>query len=973
MEPVDKPVAEWIAFGPYLLFPMRRVLERDGAAVHIGDKALDLLLTLIESVGDVVTKTELAERVWRREWVEDVNLRVTIGALRKLLGPTPDGGDYIVNIVGRGYSFTTAMVIESWPGARVESKSARARAESVTAGRLPALLNPVIGRQREIRLITGLLAVHRLVTVVGPGGIGKTTVAIACASHRAEMEDGVCFVDFGPIRDPALVSARIAAALGAEQTVSDPFGYIVGHLAQRRQLLVLDNCEHVADAAAAITEDILRQAARVKIIATSREPLRVGAETVVRLEALCYPEDSEGLTVEGAMAFAAIQLFVDRVQAVSPEFVLTEALAPIAAEICRRVDGIALAIQLAAGRVPAFGVNGVAARLDDRFRLLSQGQRTALPRHQTLEATFNWSYELLTAAEQMLLARIAVFAQTFTVEAACEVAGWTPIAGGEVASLIGDLVNKSLVIFIGDADGPTYRLLETVRVFAHARLAAAGENEAMAERHARFVTARCKAFQAESIRANGSAATRIARDVLDDIRAALERSIQASNRQVATETMRAAIPLMMHLGLAYELGAWIERILEIETDKPSRLALMLSLGGAFHLSVPQPSAQMKLFKDACALARELKDVSSQLQATWGLMVTAWSARRTREALAAALRFHDVATLAGRTDDATMSRAMIAASQFGLGEFAVAEDHLRFVIAHYPPERRTIDLQDYVFDHRAVAYRFLAWIEWLSGRMTESLSTVERGIAEAGDHLPSLFLVLSHCAAPIAIESTDWTAAAGYIDQLYRRCGHHPRWRLWTDTLNDILAVHAHGSLAALQRLDAFLGEGEGFAMLTHHPWYFLQLIRGQMATGDRERARVLLARLVAHTDTSEEGWLKAELIALGACLDHDQDPPRSTAGFRRAIEVAQGQGAALTALGAAVGQLRYARRGPARRDAKAQVDEAYARLVGGLDVPGGIEMRRLLRQQLRRIVALQTPTATSPMVFGPSALVAARA
>ena len=966
MDAVDKlPAAEWIAFGPYLLFPARRALQRDGAPVHIGDKAFDLLLTLIESPGDVVTKAELAERVWRREWVEDVNLRVTIGALRKLLGPTSDGGDYIVNVVGRGYSFSGAVAIESWPGARVESKPPRMWVQTAAAGRPPPLLNPVIGRQREIRLITDLLAVQRLVTIVGPGGIGKTTVAIACASGRAEMEDGVCFVDFGPIRDPALVSARIAAGLGAEQTVSDPLGYIVGHLAPRRQLLILDNCEHVADAVAAIAEDILRHAPRVKIIATSREPLRVSAEVVVRLEALGYPEHCDGLTVAEAMTFAAVQLFVDRVQAVSPEFVLTASLAPVAAEICRRVDGIALAIQLAAGRVPAFGVNGVAARLDDRFHLLSQGQRTALPRHQTLEATFNWSYELLSAAEQTLLARVALFAQTFTIEAATQVAGWPPIGENEVAALVGDLVNKSLVIFIGDAGGSTYRLLETVRVFAQARLAAADEDRETAGRHARFVMARCKAFQDAAVRANGGAATAVAREALDDIRAALERSIQAADRLIATETMRAAIPLMMHLGLAYEVGAWIERILEIETDKPNRLALMLSLGGAFHLSVSQRSAQVKLYNDAYALACDLKDVSSQLQAVWGLMVTAWSARQTRQALAAALRFHDVAAAAGRTDDAVMSRAMIAAGQFALGEFAVAEDHLRFVLEHYPPERRAVDVQQYVFDHRAVALRFLAWIEWLSGRMVQGLSTVERAVAEAGDHLPTLFLVLTHCAGPIAIDSTHWTTAAGYIDQLYRRCGHNPRWRLWTDTLNDILAIHADRSIAALQRLDAFLGEGEGFQLITQHPWYFLQLIKGQMAFGDRERARLLLARLLAHVEAAEEGWLKAELTALEACLEGDLDPQRSTASFREAIAIAHRQGAVLMELGAAVGLLRYTRRGAGRNAAKAQVRDAHSRMVGSAGGAAHPEVRRLLRQQLRRIVVLQTPALAATPLYSP--------
>jgi hypothetical protein len=340
---------------------------------------------------------------------------------------------------------------------------------------------------------------------------------------------------------------------------------------------------------------------------------------------------------------------------------------------------------------------------------------------------------------------------------------------------------------------------------------------------------------------------------------------------------------------------------------------------------------------------------------WGLMVTAWSARQPREALEAGERFHAVATHNGRHDDATMSRCMIAASRFALGEFAVAEDHLRFVLAHYPPERRAIDIQQYVFDHRAVALRFLAWIEWLSGRMADGLATADRAVVEAGDHLPSLFLVLTHGAGPIAIEGAHWETAARYIDQLYRRCGHHPRWRLWADTLNDILAIHANRSQAALQRLDAFLGEGEGFHLLTHHPWYFLQLVKGHMAFGHRERARTLLGRLLAHGDAVGEGWLGPELAALQACLVSDHDEQRASAGFRQAIGFARDQGATLIELGAAVGLLRSARRGDSRRDAKALVEDAFSRMAGPAVGADAGEVRSLLREQFRRVISLQTP------------------
>lgn len=481
----DTNGTEWLTFGPYVLFPRRRRLKRDGKNVRISDKPLDLLIALVESPGDMLSGAELAERVWRREWVEESAIRTTVCALRRLLGRTSEGEDYVRNIVGRGYGFSDSIRIER---STLDPKVAHRSAVPATVrgpGRLPPLLKSVIGREREILKVIDLLGRNRLVTTTGLGGIGKTTVAISSASRLLETEQEVCFVDLALVKEERLVPASVAAALGSERSAESPSSYVLDRLSDRRLLLVLDNCEQVADTAAALAEAILREAPHVKIIATSREPLRADGEIVFRLDGLTCPPHDTDIGAEDALAFPAVRLFADRASAAYREFVLTDALAPTVSRICRRLDGIALALQLAANRVPSFGVQGVEARLDDRFRLLGNGQRTAAPRHQTLKGALDWSYELLTPPEGALFTRLAMFHDTFTIAAATEAAGFPPIGEADIETLLAKLVEKSLVIFVGDTPISTYGMLETVRAYARERLRTAGEEANVVERRAR--------------------------------------------------------------------------------------------------------------------------------------------------------------------------------------------------------------------------------------------------------------------------------------------------------------------------------------------------------------------------------------------------------------------------------------------------------------------------------------------------------
>jgi predicted ATPase len=345
----------------------------------------------------------------------------------------------------------------------------------------PLSMARLFGRAEVVETLSTKLAQQRLITITGPGGIGKTSVALAVADHmRPRLPDGVCVVDFAPLADGKLVPTALASALGIGVLSENPLPNLVALLRNRDMLIVLDNCEHVIDAAALLAESLVQGGARLRILATSREPIRVRGEMLFRLAPLEMPEVSDGLTVPIAMTYSAVQLFVERAAMCLGEFSLTDSLAPAVANICRRLDGIPLAIEMAAGRVDVFGITGLASVL---FRLAMRGRRTALPRHQTLSTTLDWSYQLLPETERLVLRRLAVFAGFFTITEATGVL--VDGSGADNLESIANLAAKSLLVVNLATPVPTYRLLETTRAYALQKLEESGESMAYARRHAR--------------------------------------------------------------------------------------------------------------------------------------------------------------------------------------------------------------------------------------------------------------------------------------------------------------------------------------------------------------------------------------------------------------------------------------------------------------------------------------------------------
>jgi len=449
--------------------PAERQLLVDGAPAALGARAFDLLVALIERHERIVDKDELFKAVWPGLVVEENNLQVQVSSLRKLLGPNT-----IATVPGRGYRFVAPLAAEAGNGASDAASRAR------PPNNLPQLRTRFIGREKALDDCAGLLKSTRLLTLSGIGGCGKTRLAQELAHRQlTAFPDGVWFVDLGPLQEARRVSATLAATLGVKNASDGTLDRIAAHVADHRALIVLDNCEHVIDAAVESIDALLQGSDDIKVVATSREALGVSGEQIFAVRSLSLPATGD---LDAVCRSEAVRLFVDHARLVLPDFAVDEGNAEAIVEICRRLDGIALAIELAAARVRVLSVDEIRVRLSDRFRLLTGGQR-AMPRHQTLHAAMQWSHDLLTAREQRLFRRLAVFAGGCTLAAATDVTG---DGGDEYDTLerLTALHDKSLVFVDRDSQSqPRYRMLETVRQYADERLNEAGEGDEVRDRH----------------------------------------------------------------------------------------------------------------------------------------------------------------------------------------------------------------------------------------------------------------------------------------------------------------------------------------------------------------------------------------------------------------------------------------------------------------------------------------------------------
>jgi non-specific serine/threonine protein kinase len=458
-------------FGSFELQPVDRRLLKDGAAVPLGPRTFDLLTVLVDRAGHLVSKDELLERVWPGVVVIDTALQMQVSLLRKVVG-----ADAIVTVSGHGYRFALPVT---------KSEVSATDLASAPRHNLSSYLTSFVGREHEIDELKGLLTTTRLVTLTGAGGAGKTRLGIEVAWQLVEdLRDGVWLVELAAISDPALVPQAVAEVLGQKELAGKPLvESLSDYLASKHLLLVLDNTEHLLEGCAPLADHILRRSERVGILATSREPLNVTGELTYRVPPLTIPEATDHATPEALSRYESVRMFVERARLVRPHFSITADNTSSVTTICRRLDGIPLAIELAAPRLRSMSIEELSQRLDQRFALLTGGSRAALPRHRTLRSLIDWSYDLLSDIERALLSRLSVFAGGWTLASAEAVCTRDGIEAHDVLDLLASLTDKNLIIASEDGAGTRWRILETVRQYAEDRLRESGEEARWRDRH----------------------------------------------------------------------------------------------------------------------------------------------------------------------------------------------------------------------------------------------------------------------------------------------------------------------------------------------------------------------------------------------------------------------------------------------------------------------------------------------------------
>jgi predicted ATPase/DNA-binding winged helix-turn-helix (wHTH) protein len=937
------------SFGPFRLLAGQRLLLEGDRPVRIGSRAFDILVALVEHAGEVVRKEQLIARAWPQTFVEESNLKIQVSALRRALGDGQGGHRYVITVPGRGYNFVAPIRGEQSPRASPPPAIA-----PLGMHNLPLAVTRMIGREEAVTALVSRLSRERLVTIVGPGGIGKTTVALAVAERMiADYEHGAWLVDLAPLSDARLVPSTVATVLGLGSRTEDPLPGLVAGLRDKRMLLLLDNGEHVVDAVARLATAVLGGAPGVGILATSREPLGVAGEGQYRLRPLGLPRPSSEPTAAKAAAFPAVQLFVERVTASVEDFALTDANAPLVAEICRRLDGLPLAIEFAAPRVAVLGIEGLAAHLDESLRLSGAWRRAAAPRHRTMRAVVDWSYGLLSEDEQRFFQALGIFRGGFTVEAAAAVAADAAKMPCDTIDRLADLVAKSLVAADVSGAKPRFRLLDTTRAYASEKLAESGERERIAGSHAGY-------YRDLFERAEKEAAARPAREWLadyaqeiDNLRAALDwASLPHGDGSMGVRLTAAAVPLWLHLSLLDECRSRVRQALSALgtggiSDPRDEMRLSAALG-ASSSEAPEMSAA---FTKTLEIAENLGDVNYQLRALQGLQFYHAANHRYRAALPFAQRFHDLAMRGSDPSVRLAGECMIGSLKHTLGDQFTARLHLEQVLTHYAASNhagKAIRLQDFFrfgIEVQMSARVFLARVLWLQGFSDQALRAAETSLGEAAGHDYSVCYALAFAACPIALWVGDLAAAAHYAEMLLAHSRRHGSslWAASGSRFHKIIALKG-GVLDTKSRLphrgpDEIAKPGSSFQFLTGLSELAEALAHaGRIAEG--------LALLEAEIERSKTSWLAPELLRLKGELLLLQGTPSAAempeALFRQALDEARRQGALSWELRAAMSLARLLHSRGRYGDAMAVLRPVYDRFTEGSGTADLIAAKRLL-------------------------------
>ena len=912
----EQDLGDIAAFGPFRLFPTARLLEREGEPVEMGGRALDVLIELVKQAGRVVSKTDLMSSIWRDTTVVEGVVRTHVYNLRKALGDGVNGVRYVTSVAGRGYCFVAPVVRSASEPATL----AAANPWKLAHG-LPPRLARMAGRDDAVRILAAQLAEHRFVTVLGAAGIGKTTVAVAVGHALLEDFDGaVRFIELGSLADPALVAPTVASMLGVPMQTDDALDRLQAFVQDKRVLLVLDNCEHVVDAAASLAERLFLRAPHVHLLTTSREALRVEGEHAHRLGPLETPTDVLGLSVDNLHAFPAVQVLLERAAANGWTGELTDDDVPIVAETCRRLDGVPLAIELAASFVGQYGLQGMAAVLDDRLRLLWQrGRRMAPPRQQTVHALIAWSYDRLLERERIVLRRLSVFVGTFSFDAAQAVA----LEGGDsVESLLevmNELVGKSLLSASVKDGAVVYRLLETTRVYALERLAESGELERMSLRHAmRF---------AERVEDASD---------LGNVRAALKWSFSSpAGHASGVRLAAAAARMLLDLGLMTECHDWCRQALDV---LGAHKGTLVELGLLDALAVSTMYSTRGLERDMrAALSRGLELAEALGSGEYkvrllgllnGLLIRTgdWG-----EALEVAKQSM-VAARQTKTAGTLRAHWMLALSHHCSGNHALAQEHCEEGLRLAAASREEPMMH---FRHPQVLLT-LARTLWLRGQPDRAVATARQVIGEES----SLSHPVDKCVALILCEPIFvWRGEWGEAERLLNIMADHvERYSLASHrgvemALRGELLVRTGRPQEGCSLLKSADSKLKAARNASHALYVAGALADGLGATGSLEEALVTVEWAIEEANRRGVTWDLPELLRLKGVLLASRSPVDARAvdeTLSLAIELARRQGALALELRATTALARERLRRGRSAGVLGDLSTVYAKFTEGM-------------------------------------------
>ena len=893
---------EVISFGPFSLVTSERLLTREGAPVELSARALDILIALLSRPNEVVSKTDLLAQVWPDVTVEEGSLRFHIVNLRKALGDGKDGARYVTTLTGRGYCFVAPISRSSDRGQVLQGKALAAAAVGFPHANLPGRLIGMVGRDDDVLKLSARLNAARFVTIVGSGGVGKTTVAVAVGHHLIEAFSGaVLFVDLGMLNDPDLVATAVASMLGLSVQSADAAPSLIAYLRDKRIFLILDTCEHLIDAVAALASSIFNAAPQVHILATSRETLQVEGEHVYRLDPLACPPDDTGITAAVAQTFPAPKLFVERAVANGAHLDFSDAEAAIVVGICRKLDGVALAIELAARRVEAYGLHQTAALLDQRLTLLWVGPRTAPPRQKTLHATLDWSYGLLSETERQVLRRLAIFVGHFTLDAALAVVTSATLDQAVIFGAIDSLVAKSMVAPRPIGAMMRYRLLDTTRAYALEMSIGDSEIADLAVRHATYY--RRWLEQARIEWSTLSTGTERAPHFtgLNNVRAALEWCFGVNgNAEIGIGLAAAAAPVFLAMSLFTECHRWSEQAILTVDDTarggPEEMHLQAALGLSLIFTRGESEAAREAISRGLAIAEQRGDAPDQLQLLGLLHMFHHRIGDFRTGLSYAKRSSAVSRTIKDPAAIASAHCILGVSLHHMGDFSGAHLELEAARGHGPASQRTSTIH-LGFDHHNWASGTLARNLWLQGHPAQAVELARQTVQDAARMGRPLTLSIAlNCAVTVFLWRGDLQSAEEHTDWLISHAESHsltPFLAVGRGFRGE-LAIRRRDAIGGVENLQSCLKELNAARYKLLATSFSISLVEGLVATGRLAQGIALIDERIGLDQADQALSYMPELLRVKGGLLLSMPRPGVEGAkrcFMQSLELSRRQGA----------------------------------------------------------------------------------